>query len=75
MNGRLQSDFSNLVTGHLFRSYQWYQPRLQDGFDFVKDQACVLFPTGVRWFRRWNSGLLEHGGTVDTSAEDAYCRT
>jgi hypothetical protein len=39
------------------------------GFDFIKYSVVRHFPGGsTRWFRLWNSGYLEHGGTVITTA-------
>lgn len=75
LDGRLQSDFGNLVTDHVFRSHYWYQPTLPDGFDYVVRQGSASFQTGVRWFRQWNSGMLEHGGTVNVDETDRFCST
>src|SRR5574344_676909 len=41
------------------------------GFDFIKEFAEIkLDDNCVRWFRLWNSGILEHGG-IALADEDA----
>lgn len=41
------------------------------GFDYVKNFTNIILEDGQRrWFREWNSGVLEHGGLISISEED-----
>lgn len=63
-NEYLLSDMSNVVTNHKFVSHGWYKNELS-GFDYVQNTIIKKFGNNsVKWYRLWNSGMLEHGGTI-----------
>lgn len=71
----LLNDMSNLSGKQTFTSHYWYSPVLS-GYDQVKAFYHVKYGENTcKWFRIWQSGLLEHGGIVDCnnpSAGDSF---
>ena len=49
------------------------RPKSITGFDYIKCSSTRIFPGGgKRWFRLWNSGYLEHGGTIMTTSPSGF---
>lgn len=67
VNDYLNCNLNNIKTNNIFLNHKWYNNELTPGFDFVKQFVKKTYNGGVKWFRLWNSGFLEHGGIISTS--------
>lgn len=68
-------DLSNISKKQQFLGHQWYMD-MQTGFDgVIQFQKKTDSRGNVKWFRVWNSGLVEHGGFLHLSQrmnEDSF---
>ena len=69
---KLSSDYVSMDLSNLDqKSFQLAQVNMKkplniQGFDFIKLFITKTLNNGTqRWFRLWNSGYLEHGGTIN----------
>ena len=61
----LKKDFSNIQYANTYSSHLY--PNEQNGVDVPKLYVTRQFDGLIKWFRLWQSGLLEHGGIVDVT--------
>ena len=55
---------SNVYPVQRFNSHYWYN-NTQTGFDHITYYKHIKYENGAtRWYRKWNSGKLEHGGII-----------
>jgi hypothetical protein len=70
----IRNDMSNIPAASLQRYNRGMTRRkTMKGFDYIRYSATRVFPGGsTRWFRMWNSGYLEHGGTIVQKSMSPY---
>lgn len=70
----LINDMSNINNDVLQRyNYNHNQTLNIKGFDYIKLSIKKKFSNGTyKWFKLWNSGYLEHGGTINIENKTEY---